>query len=205
MTLDARGWRARKRSKCLTVDIVAPTADLAIAKRLIRAELERRKNAPAPAAPRTTRRVGSARAAPTPGSLRALTDIYLQTPKVTPCPAPSAAALPIVGVIISLPCSGLSKIRTVISGASYFTILTPVYSSITYFMLPHDAKRRQASSGMMGFMMDLGEEFKHQPGDLAWFILVGKGDADDFISYAGHVLGFNPSGSCNTSSLRQFH
>lgn len=70
MLLEPRGWRARKRSAALSVDVTAPTRDLALAKKLIRDELDRRK-----AAPPTARRSKPV------GTLRALCDAYLAAPK----------------------------------------------------------------------------------------------------------------------------
>lgn len=66
MVLERGTWRARKRSKALTVDIGTGTGDLAMAKRMIRDELLRAKSAPELRAK---------------GTLAELVEIYRKAPK----------------------------------------------------------------------------------------------------------------------------
>ncbi len=66
LLLENGAWRARKRSKGLTVDIGTGTPDLAAAKRFVKEEMERRATQPP---------------APKKVSLRMLAKVYLDTPK----------------------------------------------------------------------------------------------------------------------------
>lgn len=67
LMMESGAWRARKRSKLLTVDIGTGTTDLAQAKRIVRAELERRTATGATGKPT--------------GNLRAIVAVYLAAPK----------------------------------------------------------------------------------------------------------------------------